>query len=152
MVRDHPWLAEPGPPHRSLACDSRVKRCYNSTETLPNTAHLSHIHGAFSVTAINPKIAAIACDHSIAADRRSMQRSLFRSAVRWRPRRGTGISRAKPGARCLFAANISEISQPSSSSRQLDMPRTAGYEHVTVVDLSRPACGHVKQALKGREF
>lgn len=34
----------------------------------------------------------------------------------------------------------------------LDTNSSATLEEAFVVDLSRPACGHVKKALKGREF
>jgi hypothetical protein len=41
--------------------------------------------------------------------------------------------------------------QPGRLHR-LDSPALSRYSSSIVVDLSRPACGHVKEALKGREF
>ena len=41
---------------------------------------------------------------------------------------------------------------PRPENFLVDKFQGAGYPLWTVVDLSRPACGHVKEALKGREF
>jgi hypothetical protein len=62
-----------------------------------------------------------------------------------------GFLRAPPGSLTVFLRIISRISQASRSGR-LDSVALSRYWSGIVVDLSRPACGHVKEALKGREF
>jgi hypothetical protein len=61
-----------------------------------------------------------------------------------------GFRRVAPVSLAVFGGIISGISQAGGPTRLTRTARRASGR--IVVDLSRPACGHVKEALKGREF
>jgi hypothetical protein len=67
------------------------------------------------------------------------------------PLKKRGFLRRPPGSLAVFPRIISQVSPDWRSEGLTPLPLVRYWSGI-VVDLSRPACGHVKKALKGREF